>query len=259
MPLLAECRSISVPSEEQMERFVTLGAPPDRVRVVGHTKYDTEPSVRDDAAREGIRARFFAEKRSGSPILVLGSIRPGEEDGWFSAIRDLRQSGESFSTPRLIVAPRHLERVDYFAEKLEQAGLPFARFSQMGGAGRAGEETVLLDTMGNLEEAYAIADLAFVGGTLVDIGGHNPLEPAMYGVPVVVGPYTSVIRDVVVAMNAVCGIIQVRGAEEVGRIVQALAKGDNSLAEVGRRGQGVWAHHRGAVKRALSVILDESC
>jgi 3-deoxy-D-manno-octulosonic-acid transferase len=160
----------------------------------------------------------------------------------------------------VILAPRHLEKADFFAEQLSRSGLSFSRWSDGNHSGaRGGCDVLLLDVMGKLEEAYSVAHLAFVGGTLVDIGGHNPLEPAMYGVPVVVGPYTSVIRDVVVSMKAVCGIIELSSPEDISQVLQALIGRDVSLREIGKSGQQIWNRHRGAVKRALSVLAHEPC
>lgn len=254
-PLLSRFASVSVVSEEHAERFIELGAMPERVRVIGHTKYDTEPRVISAAEQKVIRERFFPVGDPTTPVVVLGSVRPGEEEGWFHALAGV-QSADG-ARCRAIVVPRHLERVDYFEERLRAFSLPFSRWSDRERGATGGPEIVLLDAMGLLEEAYSIADLAFVGGTLVDIGGHNPVEPAMYGVPVVVGPYTSVIRDVVVSMREVCGIIEIASAEGIPALLRALLERAGALREVGVRGQQVWSRHRGAVQRALSVIVHE--
>jgi len=113
---------------------------------------------------------------------------------------------------------------------------------------------VLLDLMGKLEEAYAISQLAFIGGTLVDIGGHNPLEAAMYGVPVVVGPYISVIQDVLEEMRALDGSLMIGGASDVAALLARVVVADPTLKKQGERGRNVWVKHRGAAERVLSVI-----
>jgi 3-deoxy-D-manno-octulosonic-acid transferase len=110
--------------------------------------------------------------------------------------------------------------------------------------------------MGLLEEAYAVSDLAFVGATLVDIGGHNPLEPAMYGVPVVVGPYTSVINEPVSRMRAEGGIIEVRSEVDVFDLLGRIASRDSGLDSVGRAGYSVYSQYRGAADRVLAVITE---
>jgi 3-deoxy-D-manno-octulosonic-acid transferase len=115
-------------------------------------------------------------------------------------------------------------------------------------------DVLLLDSMGMLERAYAASDLAFVGATLVDIGGHNPFEPAMYGVPVVVGPYTSVIREPVASLKARRGIVGVSDSSEVQELLHRVAQGDKELQSIGRAGRDVWAGYSGAAQRVLSVI-----
>jgi 3-deoxy-D-manno-octulosonic-acid transferase len=114
---------------------------------------------------------------------------------------------------------------------------------------------LVLDTMGLLEEAYAAGDLAFIGATLVDIGGHNPLEPAMYGVPVCVGPYTSVIRTIVDEMEAAGGVIRVSSAADISTLVDRLVRRDDTLKLAGEAGKRVWARHRGAAKRVFDRIV----
>jgi 3-deoxy-D-manno-octulosonic-acid transferase len=109
--------------------------------------------------------------------------------------------------------------------------------------------------MGDLEEAYAAADLAFVGATLVNIGGHNPFEPAMYGVPTVVGPHVSVIRELVAELSARDGIITVQTEGEIETILSQLCGGSASLRAVGLRGREVWQVHQGASRRVIDVIM----
>jgi len=109
--------------------------------------------------------------------------------------------------------------------------------------------------MGDLELAYAAADLAFVGATLVNIGGHNPFELAMYGVPVVVGPHTSVIQELVMELSASEAIIRVRGEAEIETILNQLCSGSAALRALGLRGKGVWQTHQGSSRRVVDVIM----
>jgi 3-deoxy-D-manno-octulosonic-acid transferase len=247
-PLLSQVASVSVAHESQRERYLDLGVAPEVIHVTGHTKYDTEPKVLSDEARAAVCREFFPDSSIDAPIVVLGSLRPHEEDGWFAAIRELFQRG---ARVRVVVAPRHMERVEYFSQRLNALGLNWRLWSD---TTRNSCDVVLLDTMGRLEHAYSIAQLAFVGGTLVDIGGHNPLEPAMYGVPVVVGPYNSVIRDVVEEMRSSDGVLEISTEGELRGVLDRVVAADPTLREVGTRGRGVWLKHRGASKRVLSVI-----
>jgi len=108
--------------------------------------------------------------------------------------------------------------------------------------------------MGELEGCYAAADLAFVGATLVDVGGHNPLEPAMYGVPVVVGPHIAVIRGIVEELRSSRGVIEVSTAPEISGMLRQLFSSSAELAEVGARGKAVWQRHLGSAQRVLRLL-----
>lgn len=251
-PLLRQFASVSVPDETQKARFVELGVAPERVHVTGHTKYDRSPRFDGNEARLGARRRLFGQIEDSAPVVVLGSIRPGEEKFWLEPLRRLWEGGRSC---KVVVAPRHAERFEYFWDAIQSLPVGSARFS----AGPMPEfrscDVLLLDTMGDLEEAYAAADLAFVGATLVNIGGHNPFEPAMYGVPVVVGPYTAVIRELVMELSASEAIIRVRTEAEIEIILNQLCSGSAALRALGLRGKGVWQTHQGSSRRVVDVIM----
>jgi 3-deoxy-D-manno-octulosonic-acid transferase len=244
-----------VPDDEQRSRFVELGVDPFRVHVTGHTKYDVAPRFTIDDGRSLLRQRFFPGITEETPILTLGSLREGEEKLWFSALKRAWDGGANL---RVIVAPRHAERFEDFWRSLNSLGRSAARWSLSAdrAAGDKLYDVLLLDTIGVLEEAYAASDLAFVGATLVDIGGHNPFEPAMYRVPTIVGPYISVIREPVALMRRNGGVIELCSAEEgeLDLVISRLVKGDNTLAGIGQAGYAAWAGSRGAVARVLNVI-----
>lgn len=250
-PILRRFTSISVPDEEQRERFVSLGVDSGNVHVTGHTKYDAQPKFLAQGAREKARDLFFPGIDGNTPLIVLGSLREGEERFWFPALRRACEAGMSF---RVIVAPRHAERFDFFWREIASLNQSAVRWSAGDMPASQVHEVVLLDTMGMLEQAYAAADLAFVGATLVDIGGHNPFEPAMYRVPVVVGPYTSVIRQPVSLMRDRGGILDVSSERDIFEVLSRLAAGAARLREAGERAFGVYAEHAGASVRVHEII-----
>lgn len=252
-PVLRGFVSVSVPDDEQRTRFLELGVEPSRIHVTGHTKYDVQPRYCGEQARDDARREFFPEIQSGASIVVLGSIRPGEERAWFSALTRMWSDGKRC---KVIVAPRHAEKFSYFWDELQKVPLSVVRRSDSGAMSGRDVDVLLLDTMGELERAYAAADLAFVGATLVDIGGHNPLEPAMYGVPVVVGPHTSVIRELITEMRNRRGVIEVVDAEGIYRTLVRLSDRDPVLRDVGAAGRVVSQLHQGSSARVLSVISE---
>ncbi len=248
-PLLSRVSSVCVASHSQAERYVDLGVRRDAVHITGHTKYDIAPKVTSDGERIALRRAFFPSTSEETRIVVLGSLRPGEEVFWLEAFQAIRAVGRDV---KVILAPRHMEKVDYFVSKVRSTNLSWARWSDLEGG--HSPDILVLDVMGKLEEAYATAHLAFIGGTLVDIGGHNPLEPAMYGIPVVVGPYTSVIQDVLSDMRESQAVIEVGVGQNVLPILERLVADDVALRETGERGRQVWLQHRGAAQRVVSVI-----
>jgi 3-deoxy-D-manno-octulosonic-acid transferase len=253
-PLLERFSHVCVSSEEQRLRYIDLGCEATRVCVTGHTKYDLEPKASQRTVQEVLRRELVRGESQHLPTLVLGSIRPGEEGVWFGALEQAKREGLGYN---VIVAPRHMEKVSFFSEALLKYGFSVSRLSEKGQADGSAGGVLLVDTMGRLEEVYSIADLAFVGATLVDIGGHNPLEPAMYGIPVVVGPYVSVIKDIVGEMRDSCGILEISDRGSVLDTLKRVVSADGALKEVGARGQSVWQRHRGSAKRVVSVLSHE--
>jgi 3-deoxy-D-manno-octulosonic-acid transferase len=251
-PLLSGFTSVSVPDETQRNRFIELGVSLDRIYVTGHTKYDRSPRFQGVDSRLAARRRFFGSVDGATPIVVLGSVRPGEEKFWFEPLRRIWESGRSC---KVIVAPRHAERFDYFWEAIGSLRVPSARLSDGALPEFRSCDVLLLDTLGDLEEAYAASDLAFVGATLVNIGGHNPFEPAMYGVPIIVGPHVSVIRELVMELSANDGVITVQTEAEIETILNQLCGGSGALRGVGLRGRDVWQVHQGASRRVMDVIM----
>jgi 3-deoxy-D-manno-octulosonic-acid transferase len=177
-PLLAELSVVAAQTEADAARFRALGAP--RVEVAGNMKYDVAGAGETSAA---VRSSFAELGWGEDPVLCAGSTHPGEETAVLGAFRAARTGQPRL---KLVVAPRHLERVEDCARGLQAAGLSYCRWS----ARRPGQEAVLVDSIGVLGQLYGLCAAAFVGGTLVPVGGHNLLEPALAAKPVLFGPHT---------------------------------------------------------------------
>ncbi len=224
-------------------RFEAAGIPADRIRVAGDMKFD-RPLPPEPA--------FAGELRSlaaGRPVVVAGSAAEEELDLALSLPR--RLAGRS-GAPLLLLAPRRTEAWDEAARRAAASGLRVRRRSRPGEAGPA--DVYLLDTIGELASAYRLGDVALLGGTFGNRGGHNVLEPLLAGLPVVVGPSIGSIRGAVEAAGE--AVTAVGDGEEA---VAALARllGDPSARDRARTAAGaLFARHRGATERTARLALE---
>jgi 3-deoxy-D-manno-octulosonic-acid transferase len=249
-PLLRKFASISVVSVRDKERFCHLGVDEARVTVTGNTKYDITPHTLSQEERDAYRHRLFPHSTSHTRIIILGSVRPGEEDLWFASLQEVwREGGEC----AVLVVPRHAERFDFFADKIKALGVPWCRWNEVETADPA-RKVVLVDAMGVLRVLYGVVDLAFIGATLVDVGGHNPLEAAQYGCPVCVGPYTSVVQDICDELELNGALRRVTNKESCSNLLLELLDSGATLESAGQAGKEVWKRYTGGVERTYQAI-----
>jgi 3-deoxy-D-manno-octulosonic-acid transferase len=236
-------------TEAYAARLIALGAPADRVRVTGNIKYDAAPEPVGPDERRALRASLRIP--ADAPVLVFGSTRPGDEALLASCLPEL---SSAFPELRIIVAPRHLDRI---AEaELALNTWPSVRRSVLDrepAAPAAG--IVMLDTHGELSRLYSIATVAVVGGSLTgDVGGHNPIEPAAHGVPIVIGPDMSNFADAAAELLNSGGAVQTR-SEDLGKSVIGLLR-DRALREtIGVRAKDAVDRNRGALGRTIELVL----
>ncbi|WJW75261.1 lipid IV(A) 3-deoxy-D-manno-octulosonic acid transferase [Thiohalobacter sp. IOR34] len=227
------------------ERLIALGAAPDRVQVTGNTKFDvTVPA----SLRE--RAEVLRREWGLRHVWIAGSTHEGEDAVLLAAHRRLR---ERFPDALLVLVPRHPERFAPLADALRAEGWRLARRSA-GEAVAAETEVYLGDTMGELLLLYAAADVAFVGGSLVEVGGHNPLEPAALGLPVLFGPHHFNFEEISRLLREAGGAREVADAESLAREVGELFADPNRRHAWGEQARQVVAANRGARDRVLAMI-----
>jgi len=184
--LLAQYDHFFFKTESDYMRFRKYGVSPDRSVIAGDMKFDAPLLPRSEGRRSEMR--FRAGIAADNFLLVAGSTRPGEEIFLANTFRVVHAKYRHF---RMIIAPRHIDRAGELISLLKEKGIPcetYGHTSRTNGI-------VVVDRMGILNDLYMMADLAFVGGTLVDIGGHNILEPVWAGTPVIFGPYLSNVAD----------------------------------------------------------------
>jgi 3-deoxy-D-manno-octulosonic-acid transferase len=246
-PLLEPLTRVLARDESDAERFVSLGVAAERVKVVGNVKYDLEPDP-TPLEWEG-RLRSLA---GDGAVVVAGSTMEGEEELVVEAVRRLEGVDDR---PLLVLAPRHPERFDAVAEMLHRRGITAARRSESG-PWPDDAEVLLLDTIGELGRAYRLGRAAFIGGSLVPTGGHNPLEPAVWGVPVATGPHVFNFREVYAEMTAAGGAVVVEDAGGLAAVLSRWISEPDAARRAGARGRRVVEANRGATERTVTALLE---
>jgi 3-deoxy-D-manno-octulosonic-acid transferase len=237
---------IAAQTREDAERFMAIGAPSARIQVVGNIKFDVQVSEEVMARGGALRASLGA----GRPVWIAGSTHAGEEEQVLAAHRRLRTEQP---TALLLLVPRHPDRFDAVAEQLRHGAVRFTRRSG-GELPDGATQVVLVDTVGELAALYAAADVAFVGGSLVPIGGHNLLEPAALGLPVLTGPSHFASQDIARLLIQQGAALEVQDA---GELAAALARLLGDLTErqrMGAVGRRLVESNRGSVARLLELI-----
>jgi len=231
---------------EDASRLREIGAPADRVQVSGNLKFDV--SVPDPPPIvASLRSNF--QQGGAGPVLVCGSTVEGEEGLLLRAFENVLASH-----PRavMILAPRRPERFSEVAQLLEQLGIRFWRRSLWSGDTIAGG-VFLLDTIGELVSLYALADVAFVGGSLVPRGGHNIIEPAQHGVAIIVGNHTENFRDIVSLFQSQ-DAVRVVGVAEFPLVLMDLFSNQGERIVLGRRGAETLRSQMGATEKTLLAL-----
>jgi 3-deoxy-D-manno-octulosonic-acid transferase len=243
---LAHCTLVAAQTEADAARFVRLGAAPARTQVIGNIKFDF--GVPQETAERGraLRARYGAAR----PMWVAGSTRDGEERIVHAAHEQVRRAGQA---ALLVLAPRHPRRFDEVAAWLGERHIRCARRSREEPCD-PGTEVLLLDTLGELLDFYAAADVVFVGGSLVPVGGHNLLEPAALARPIVTGPHQFNAPEIARLLVERGAATIVHNAEELGAKVFELLASPAARSEMGERARRAVEDNRGALERLTTLI-----
>ncbi|MGA2115298.1 MAG: tetraacyldisaccharide 4'-kinase [Bryobacteraceae bacterium] len=257
---------IQVQSAEMRERYLALGAPPERVEVAGNFKYDFAAR----AAPADSPVRRWLAARQPAAVWIAASTMPGAEAGDVDEDQCVVESWLRLALRHpglvLIWAPRKPERFDLAADKLAAAGVAYDRRSQLGGAdplvrarppGRAlPPRVLLLDTIGELSGLFDTADVVFMGGTLARRGGHNILEPALFAKPVIVGPHMENFTAIADQFRRTGAVAEIAGPDELAETVSALLDDPERRRQLGRRALSAAEARRGATARALAAVRE---
>jgi 3-deoxy-D-manno-octulosonic-acid transferase len=242
-PILQRVSLFLMQSEEDAKRIREMGADPGTVKVTGNMKYDrkAEPAI--------IPERIIRWADTGF-LLVAGSTHRGEEEMILDAVDDLDRKADVLTA----LVPRHPERFGDVADLLKSRDLTFSRYSEVATGSSIKGDVLLVDTMGVLEGFYALADVAFVGGSLVPVGGHNLLEPAMHGVPILTGPYTHNFREITISLTErnACRVVSTR--EEFSSTLEEFLDNEDSRRRTGQAAKVVSGSAIGATERNCRAI-----
>jgi 3-deoxy-D-manno-octulosonic-acid transferase len=247
-PFLEMISLLLAQSQETAERLVKIGALAERVHVMGNLKYDVRIGS-ESALTEMLRKRLPV----GSKVVVCGSTLEGEEEVLLEAWRTVLAAKPSAV---MVLAPRHPDRFAGVAAMVAGSNFAWVRASEF----RMRPDTVaagsvfLLDTIGDLASIYGLAAVAFVGGSLVAKGGHNPLEPAQFAVPVVMGSSFENFRDVVEGMRA-DDAIRIVSPEMLAETLIAMLRDTDDARALGERGRAVFEAQAGATARTVQALI----
>jgi 3-deoxy-D-manno-octulosonic-acid transferase len=252
-PLLARFSRVLAQSQTDADRLLALGCLPDCVSVAGNLKFDVH------AAQESEATRYLRSISAGMRFIVAGSTLEGEESELLESWPRLLAEDPKLV---LVLAPRHPERFSSVAALLQKSGVLWSKRSDWMSEASAAPlarralrpgEIVLLDTIGELASVYSLASVAFVGGSLVPAGGHNPLEPAQFAVPIVMGPHHANFAAIVDSLRS-HDALRIAAKEELGSTLIELLGNRTAAKAIGARSKEVFDREAGATDRCLAAI-----
>ena len=243
-PIMQSISWVAAQAEQDAARFRRIGVAADKIAVTGSVKFDVdiEPRVREQAQQ--LKAQF-----GDRPVWIAGSTHDGENSQLLKAHRQLLAT---LPNALLIIVPRHPERFEGVASAVTEEGFSLARRSLKQSPAQA--QVYLGDTMGELMMLYGASDVAFIGGSLIERGGHNPLEPAAWGLAVVSGPHVFNFGSIYQSLEKHEGVTIVNSAQELGGYLARLLGNQQALHESGQRALAVVESNRGALDRVVAGI-----
>ncbi|MDH4222658.1 MAG: 3-deoxy-D-manno-octulosonic acid transferase [candidate division Zixibacteria bacterium] len=236
-------------SPEDAQKLWDLGGAKEKTKVVGNLKFDRTLLGINDPDKATLRKSLGLS--SDDRLITAGSTHPDEEKIILSVYKRLKPE---FKELVLLIAPRHLSRIGEIEELLLEQKLDFIRKSFKKKDDKP--EVILLDTMGELEKLYSISEIAFVGGSLVPIGGHNILEPASYGVPTLFGPYMDNFKAAANLLLSAGGGIMVKDQEELYQKIYMLLENTNLRNQLGIKSKETLLSQTGTSDKTVQLLLD---
>jgi len=241
---------ICTQSLEDAARFQELGVPNDRITITGNVKFDGTHQIR--GSQETDRLRQFLHIQNARKVFLAGSTHPGEESMLLDAFAKIKNHEDDLL---LIVVPRNPERAGSVSRMFDSAGFSVGLMKELNKISSGKRlDVIIIDTIGLLKKLYAIADITFIGGSLVNCGGHNPLEPAAFSKPIIFGHDMSDFADISRMLLDAGGAVCVKDAKDLYNALVLLLENDKSASDMGRNALGVLTANKGAVEKTIQVI-----
>ena len=237
---------ICVQSRTFEKRFKLLGVPDERIEIFGNIKFDSLPKP-SDYDREQLRLAFGIPEKV--KVFIAGSTRPGEEE---IVIRSYTKVIMKHPELVMVIAPRHLNRVSEIEKALQDVGLSYVKRSTGETLADSGKNIMILDTLGELISSFVFADAAFIGGSLRDFGGHNPLEPAALGIPVLFGPYMEQMGSKEL-LNEGAAVL-VHNEDDLADALNAILEGGDTSHYMKEAGPRIVSRFQGTLARTLMCM-----
>jgi len=250
--ILACFSMISVIQQSDAKRFMSLGAEPEKVRVLGNAKYDQD--IESLAPESEEQYRHWLNLQTGQPLLVAGSTHTGEEEMLLTVFQDLKKA-TGMQDMVWIVAPRHLQRLPEVEAMLKQKQVPYQRLSDVKNYERT-TDTILVDSIGDLAGIYSIASYVFCGGSLVERGGHNIMEAALFGKPVFYGPSMKDFSDAAELLESVGGGFPVSSPEALTESILYFMDHPEEYDNAGRRAREISATQQGSARKQAELVKE---
>ena len=239
-------------SSKDAELFHQLGVPLDRITITGNIKFDEVQQTLDLKEIEELKRSMHI--RNERKVLLAGSTHPGEEEILLEAYTRLKNhTGDLL----LMLAPRNPQRAGSIFRMFNSAGFSVALMKELKEIfSDKIFDVIIIDTMGLLKTLYAVSDIAFIGGSLVKFGGHNPLEPAVFSKPILFGEDMSDFSDISKMLLEAGGAVCVKDAKDLYSVVVSLMENDEKSLEMGKNALSVFTANKGAVQKTVEVIKD---
>ena len=268
--VLADVDRFCMQSDESARRVIEMGADRSRVTVTGSLKFDSleipgaadassrsafapGPSVHDVHQRGRTRVLRYFRISGSRPVIIAASTLKGEEEHVLEAFQRIRAT---MSNALLIIAPRKPERFDDVERLVRRAGWNVARKTELRVDAEPRNDVVVLDTIGELAQLFQVATVVFVGGSLVDAGGHNILEPAVFGKPIVFGPHMENFAEIARTFIDNAAAVQIRNGRELETALQDLLTDPVRRASLGAAARALVEANRGARTKSLAVLAE---